>query len=104
MKKIIDGKRYDTETATKIAGWSNNLGSRDFHNCSEDLYKTKSGNWFIYGEGGPMTNYATSCGNNSYCGGEDICPMTPEEAQIWLETHNFVGELEEHFSNKIVDA
>lgn len=31
MKKIINGKRYDTDTATSIGGRSHGDNSRDFH-------------------------------------------------------------------------
>jgi hypothetical protein len=103
MKKIIDGKRYDTNTATKIAGWDNGLGSSDFNNCSEELYKTKSGNWFKYGEGGPMSAYSVSCGNKSWGGGSDIVPMTEDESFEFLQEHD-MDACEEHFASRLQDA
>lgn len=85
MKKIISGKLYDTETAREIAVWSNNLGPRDFHHCVETLYKKRTGEYFLYGVGGPMSKYAESCGDNSWSGGSKIIPLTYKAAQEWAE-------------------
>lgn len=103
MKKIIEGKRYDTETAEEIVSYWNGLGTSDFRHVNESLYKTKSGKFFLAGEGGPMSKYARTCGDMT-SGGEDIIPLTPQEAQNWLEEHNFTKELEEHFTDQIQDA
>jgi hypothetical protein len=86
MKKVIGGKIYDTETAEEIGGWSNNLGHSDFRNISESLYRTKKGRFFLAGEGGPMTKYSRRCGDSTG-GGEDIQPLTHEEAREWAEEH-----------------
>lgn len=48
MKKIIDGKSYNTETATMIAGndwWDGSNFDRFGRNMF--LYKTKKGNFFL---------------------------------------------------------
>ena len=103
MKKIISGKRYDTETAQKVAHYSNGLGRRDFRGYDEDLYRTKNGNWFLYGDGGPMTKYARPCGNMT-SGGTDIIPLTAADAQLWLEEKGFNEEVERYFAESVVDA
>jgi hypothetical protein len=103
MKKIIEGKRYDTDTARKIARWNNGLGYSDFHNVNETLYRTKTGRFFIYGEGGAMTDYAKSNGNET-SGSEKIIPQENEEALEWLENHDFTQEIEAEFPDKIQDA
>lgn len=41
MKRIIDGKKYDTETAACIATWDNGYYGNDFKRCEESLYRTK---------------------------------------------------------------
>lgn len=87
MKKIINGKLYNTETATLIAEYSNGLGSRDFKNISEGLYRTKSGAFFLAGEGGAMTKYARKCDSSYVCGGEDIIPVNEFEVKEWLENY-----------------
>ena len=39
MYKIINGKRYGTETGVFIANWSNGLGGDDPERVFEALYK-----------------------------------------------------------------
>ena len=46
MRRIVDGKRYDTETAQKI-GHESRGNCGDFRAWSETLYKTKKGAFFI---------------------------------------------------------
>ena len=103
MKRIIAGKRYDTETAKRVAKYRNGLGRGDFRNYNEELYRTPRGNWFLAGEGGPMTKYSQPCGDMT-SGGEGIIPLTPEEARSWLESHDENEALERYFSDSIEDA
>jgi hypothetical protein len=101
MKKVINKKLYNTETAARLGCWDNGHYTNDFGYCSEDLYRTKSGNFFLHGEGGPMSKYSQSSGN-SMGWGERIVPLTYDEAQEWAEKHldgddyiNIFGEPEE---------
>ena len=87
MKQVISGKVYNTETATLIADWGNGLSTRDFGHCSESLYITKKGAYFIAGEGGAQTKYAQSCGDG-IGSGENIEPIKKDEALLWCETHD----------------
>jgi hypothetical protein len=84
MRKLIDGKLYDTETATMIAETWNGLINSDFRNLDETIYKTKNGKYFLYGHGGAMTKYATSYGGSTG-GGSDIIPLTEKEVKEYLE-------------------
>lgn len=86
MKKIINGRLYDTETAKMIGSWSNGLSSSDFHYCTEDIYQKKNGEYFLHGSGGAMSKYGKSYGGGM-CGSQDIIPMTEKEVKIWAETH-----------------
>lgn len=104
MRKVIAGKVYDTSKAELVAEWQNHYFPGDFHYCSEDLYRTPKGQWFVHGEGGAMSKYHRPAGNNAQTGGSDITPMSDEEAQAWLEDHDFVAELEEYFTDKIEEA
>ncbi len=73
--KTFGGKRhtYDTEKAEK-------LGTRSFGEFGdpagyeETLYKTKQGLYFVVGKGGDESPYAK---------GEDIKPVTADEAKAW---------------------
>jgi hypothetical protein len=66
MKRIIDGKSYNTDTATCIA-----QVVRD-HDDFECLYQTRHGAFFRYG-----------CDET----GHGILPATDAEAQAFLEKH-----------------
>ena len=96
MKKIINGKRYDTETAQLIgsASYSNRT---DFRFWSEELYRKKTGEFFLYGEGGPASKYSRQIEQNSWSGGKEITPLTREEAQEWAEKYLDADEYEEVF-------
>lgn len=82
MKKIIDGAVYNTETAKELGSLHN--GSRGFAWSKETLYRTKSGKYFLHGEGGPQTQYGDWHGNTG-SDGERIRPMSPQEARQWAE-------------------
>jgi len=103
MIRVIDGLRYNTETAVLVAKWDNGLSYSDFNNLEESLYITVKGNWFLLGSGGPNSQYAKTVGNSS-CGSSRIVPYEEFEAQDWLEKHNFTDELEAYFSDNIQDA
>lgn len=99
MKKIINNKVYDTDTARKLGEWSNAGGWSDFNHIEETLYQKRTGEYFLHGEGGPMTKYAVSCGNNSWSGGEKIIPLTYENARKWAEERLDADEYIELFGN-----
>jgi hypothetical protein len=103
MKRIIDGKKYDTETAVCIASWHNGYYGGDFKRCEESLYRTQKGSWFLCGSGGPMSKYARPVGDMT-SGGDGLEPITPDEARQWLEEKHFTDELEEHFAGEIEEA
>lgn len=97
MKKIINGKVYDTNTAKELGSWSNMADYGDFSQFSEALYRKKTGEFFLHGEGGPMTKYAVAEGSNSWRGGERIMPMNFSEARAWAEKHLDGDDYEEIF-------
>lgn len=85
MKKIINGKKYDTATAEKLGFFDNNeLG---FSSVEESLYRKRTGEFFLLGEGGPMSKYAVSTGGGNWAGGTAIIPLSWEAARAWAEEH-----------------
>lgn len=96
MKKIIDGRKYDTETAEKVLTHDNGYYQTDFYWCEETLYRKKTGEFFIYGEGGAASKYSKICGNGS-CGGCAIVPLTEGEAMEFVENCGDVDLYEELF-------
>ncbi len=96
MKKIISGAKYDTETAKKL-GSDSFSDTRDFNHWVEQLYRTKSGKYFLYGSGGPMSRYAEVTGQNQWSGGSKIISMDRQAAQEWAEKHLSADEYEDAF-------
>ena len=102
MKKIINGRMYDTTTATIVGEWWNKLSKQDFRYCSESLFRKKTGEFFLFGEGGALSPYCESVDLNCWCGSSKIIPLTEEEAREWCENHldadeyiEIFGEVEE---------
>lgn len=82
MKKIIEGKVYNTETAECVADENRSL--HNFYSTSEALYRTKSGRWFLHGESSAGGQYSHWHGNS--CGyGQDIRAMTTAQVLAWAE-------------------
>ena len=96
MKKIINGKKYDTNTA-KILGGAGYSHPGDFSFWTERLYQKKTGEFFLHGIGGAMSKYARSTGLNEWTGGEEIRPLSREEAREWAEKNLDAEEFEEVF-------
>ncbi len=96
MKKIINGKMYNTETAKKLGEYWNGKDYRSFGFCTETLYLKKTGEYFLHGKGGAMSKYCSYYGN-MYCDGEAITPFTKVEAKEWAEDHLDADEYEEIF-------
>ena len=96
MKQIINGKMYNTETATKLGRYWNGLSTRDFRNVRETLYRKKTGEYFIYGEGGPMTQYSQPFGDMR-SSGEAIVPLSESDARAWAEKNLTADEYTEIF-------
>ena len=89
MKKIINGRKYDTDTAKAIASYSNDLPCSDFRYFYETLYQKHTKEFFVYGHGGAMSKYAETC-YGSRTGGETIIPLSLDEAKEWVATYSTV--------------
>lgn len=97
MKKVINGSLYNTDTARLLGEWDNRrYGSLDF--CGERLYRTKSGKYFLHGEGGAMSKFARSCGSDQWSSGEMIIPMTEAAAREWAGSRLGADEFAKAFS------
>ena len=103
MKAIINGKAYNTDTATEVDSYWNGYSSGDFHYVCETLYRTAKGKFFLHGIGGPMTPYARAYGNG-YGGGEEIIPYTETEALEWCELRDCTDAIDAHFAHLVEEA
>ena len=86
MKKVIDGSLYDTDKARKLGEWNNGCFISDFDYVSEDLYRTRSGKFFIHGMGGATSRYGEWKGNTGMSS-EKIIPLTLYNAMDWVKNH-----------------
>lgn len=85
MTKRIDGRRYDTNAATQLAVYEPPIDVTDANYYTETLYRKKSGEYFLHGEGGSRSCYATPVGLDGWRGGEKIVPLSEESARKWVE-------------------
>lgn len=95
MKRIIDGKTYNTDTATLIHRWegetflppSEEENDRPF----EELYRTRHGQFFL-----KVNEADVSFDRDGYIDGagwgQDIKPLTPAQAHSWLKTAGVTQE------------
>ncbi len=97
MKKIINGRRYDTTTAKEIGNASYSGSVTDFQWWDETLYLKRTGEFFLYGKGGPMSEYKRMISQNEWSGGEKIIPLSIEEAKEWAEKYLDADEYEALF-------
>ena len=89
MEKYVARKKYDTETAKEIGRYVG-LG------YSETLFRKRSGEFFLFGEGGAESRYAEIDGG-SWKSGRKIMPMTYDDAKRWAEGHLDSGVYEAVF-------
>lgn len=86
MVKIINGRKYSTDTAKWIGNGSYSHPG-DFDYWSEDLYRKKTGEFFIHGEGGARSRYSRQVEQNTWSGSSRIVPITIDEAKAWCEKY-----------------
>ena len=96
MKKVINGRRYDTDTAHVLASDSYS-NTKDDNFWEETLYRKNTGEFFLYGVGGPLSKYAKAAGLNRWESGSRIMPVTLEEAQEWAKEHLEAGKYKKVF-------
>lgn len=89
VKRIIDGKTYNTETATRIATVSYPLQGQI---AFDELYQSRHGAYFQY--------YGDRYLSDHHGPMEEIVPLTPEEAQEWMEKHAWAGHVRRYFSEQ----
>lgn len=85
MEKIINGRRYDTNTAKKVAEYDGGGARNDFSYYHEDLYQKRTGEFFIYGWGNAGSPYSEEVVLNEWSSGEKITPLTIDDAKEWTE-------------------
>lgn len=79
MEKVVSGKRYNVEKAKEMGVYSG-------PGYKETLFRKRTGEYFLYGEGGAETRYAEREGR-IWKSGKMIIPLTYDEARDWAEGH-----------------
>lgn len=97
MQQIIQGKKYNTETARFIAAYEPADTAGTFRHYEEGLYLKRNGEFFLAGRGGPSSRYAEKVGQNEWGGGRRIVPVSIETARAWCERVLSVEEYEDLF-------
>lgn len=89
MRKVIDGKVYDTETAFWICDVSGRHDSDrgDFRWNDTGLYRAPKGAYFIAGEGNAMSRWARHYGQSERGPGSGLEVVSEDEARELVEEH-----------------
>lgn len=84
MKKIINGKVYNTEKAHLIAeAHHDNIKDADGKSLKQWLYRKKTGELFVHAEGAAIE--LQNIFQHGYKPNAGIYPLTYEQAQKWAE-------------------
>ena len=96
IRRVIDGKVYDTDTATCVHALSDDKGSIGLNFFVErtNLYRTRRGQYFIAGESGAYRQWGQRY-DGGYAPGRGLKLVTDAEAQRLLE--NSGGPVEQFF-------
>ena len=90
MKKRIGSRIYDDSKARLIT--TKRAGS-GFRWIEERLYVKRTGEYFIFGQGGPASWYAHECADGSSVSGCGIVLLGRDYVDSWL---NWGGDLEDY--------
>lgn len=99
MKKIITNKLYDTDTAKKICHASDRDDANPDNYWTETLYRKRTGEFFLHCSGGAASRYARKLGQGKWESGEEIIPLSLENARNWANAHLLEKEFDEIFSS-----
>lgn len=92
MMRVIDRQLYDTDAAEQIARFVKNPDTSDSNYFIETLYRTDEGEFILHGDGGASTIYAKKA-QSGYMGGQELTPLSEEEALDWCEEKGIDGGL-----------
>lgn len=88
MKKIIEGIGYDTQKATFLGQVNSEFSKEDIRWSVTELYRTRSGKYFIHGSGGPGSPYSVwDNESDAHIDGEVILPMSQYDVITWAEEY-----------------
>lgn len=97
MDKRIGTVLYRTSTSHKVGTWTNGADNK-LDVVEETLYRkvTNTSTYFMHGKGGARTQYARTR-KGTLIAGEDIKPLSFDEAKKWAEGHLTEEEFKAEF-------
>lgn len=104
MRQVIDGKAYNTDTATRLHEWDNGREYRDFRFRSKTLYRTPKGAYFLVHEGGAMTDMAKQVESNSWSGSSSIEVISLHDTLRFLESHDGSDVILREFADQVEEG
>lgn len=103
MNKVINGKRYDTDKAEEVGHYNNGMLPGDLGYYAEVLYRKRTGELFLWAEGGAMSRCARPC-EGGWSGGSELIPLDIDGARSWAEEHLTADRYAELFGEPDEDA
>jgi hypothetical protein len=105
-RAVVNGKLYDTRTATWIADIGSAPGTSidEFRYWEAELFVSANGNFFMCGSGNARSPFAREYGQNGWTGSEGIVALKPAEALAYAENVAGTDTLLEHFGKLIHEA
>lgn len=95
MRRVVDGKIYDTTKSSLVATIASRGTLADYEYEYTQLFRTKKGNFFLAGRGGPWSRWKRRSRNDDgWIEGYGIQPVDHEQAR----------ELVQIFANHDYDA
>jgi hypothetical protein len=88
MRAYVGSIIYDTEDADKMMSTKATDPENILRSYEETLFRTKTGHYFLFGKGGPMSPYGEIVGKHCRSGGSKIIPLDPQDALEWLRRHD----------------
>lgn len=79
---IVNKKKYNTKTANLLASFRHDGNGNIMEVFTEGLYRKRTGEYFLFGEGGPLSDYSIAF-KDGRLGEKRIIPMSEEEAKEW---------------------
>lgn len=84
MKKIINQRKYDTDTAKALATYETDLAIKNNAYYAATLYRKRNGEYFLYGKGNAGSPYSEMV-DGAFIPGEKITPLTVTQAKSWAQ-------------------
>lgn len=103
MRKIINNRRYDTASAQLLGAYKSG-DPEDPMYLQEALYRKRTGECFLHGQGGASTKYSRLQQHGGWAAGEAIVPLSYAQAKAWAQEHLGPEAYQAAFEAEISDA